>query len=51
LLLCEGHAGREGSDVPVNVSVRLLTSQAEDVEPFGGHDAADRLSDAVHDAL
>jgi len=37
--------------VPVDVSVSLLASQAQDVEAFGGDGSPDRLTDTVHDRL
>jgi hypothetical protein len=51
LLLIEGNVWRKGRDMPVDMSIRLLAAEAEDVQPVGRHGLADRFADAVNYTL
>jgi hypothetical protein len=51
LLLLERETWRCGRQVPVDVPVRLLAPEAEDVQALGWNGAPDRLTDAMNDTV
>ena len=51
LLLQDRHAGRQGSDVSVDVAIPLLAAQRQEVDPFRGHGTTDGFSDPVNQFL